>query len=456
MQGETRWSDSPSWTMRYSTLVRGLAASILAGEPSLDAIWSRLTRTVGQRWPWTRNLAGRYLVQFPPTTRPSQREVIEFLLNDRGLRRARAKYRSELTIAEWINEPQQMRPVPAAATWDIPAIESISALADWFAIPVNDLLWLADLKGLGSRSGRPLLEHYHYRALAKPSGQIRLIEIPKPRLKEMQWQILVRILEKIPPHSAVHGFVNGRSIKTFAAPHAGRRVVLRMDLQDFFPTFPAARIAAFFRSTGYPNSVADLLAGLCTNSVRFDIQKRIALGIKSEHVRDARDLYSRPHVPQGAPTSPALANICSYRMDCRLVRFAETMGATYTRYADDLAFSGDDRFERHVDRFSTQVAAILLEEGFHVNFRKTRIMRRGVRQHLAGVVVNDRVNVLRPDFDRLKAALTNCVRHGPLTQNREAHPDFRSHLQGRVAFVEMINPVRGTHLREIFQQIQWS
>jgi hypothetical protein len=442
--------------MRYSTLVSGLASSILAGEPSLEAISSRLTRTVGQRWPWIRNLAGRYLTKFPVNTHPSQREVFEFLLNDRRLRRARAKYRNELKINEWLNEPQQMRPVPAAATWNIPAIESVSAVAAWFGISVNDLLWLADLKGLGSKSGCTRLEHYHYRVLTKSSGQIRLIEMPKPRLKEMQRQILVRILENVPSHTSAHGFVKGHSIKTFAAPHTHQRVVLRMDLQDFFPTFPAARIAAFFRSTGYPNAVADLLAGLCTNSVRFDIQKRIVLGIKSEHVRDARDLYSRPHVPQGAPTSPALANICSYRMDCRLVRFAETMGATYTRYADDLAFSGDDRFERHVDRFSTQVAAILLEEGFHVNFRKTRIMRRGVRQHLAGVVVNDRVNVLRPDFDRLKAALTNCVRHGPLTQNREAHPDFRSHLQGRVAFVEMINPVRGTRLREIFQQIQWS
>ena len=441
--------------MRYSTLVRGLAASILAGEPSLDAISSQLTRTVGQRWPWIRNLASRYLATFPSTTRPSQREVIQFLLHDRGLRRARAKYRSELIIAAWLNEPEQMRPVPAAARWDIPPIESVAALAAWFGIPVNDLLWLADLKGLGSKSGLTRLEHYHYRVLKKPSGQIRLIEIPKTRLKEMQRKVLVRILQKIPPHSAVHGFVNGRSIKTFAGPHAGQRVVVRMDLQDFFPTFPAARIAAFFRSAGYPNSVADLLAGLCTNSVRFDPQKRIALGIKPEHLRDARDLYSRPHLPQGAPTSPALANICSYRMDCRLSRLAETVGATYTRYADDLAFSGDDRFERHVDRFSTHVAAILLEEGFHVNFRKTRIMRRGVRQHLAGVVVNDRTNVFRPDFDRLKAILTNCVRHGARTQNRESHPDFRSHLQGRIAFVEMVNPVRGARLRGIFQQIQW-
>src|ERR1700751_2448054 len=151
--------------MRYSTLVRGLASSILAGESSLEAITSRISRTVGQRWPWIRNLARRYLARFPANTRPSSREVFEFLRSDRGLRRARAKYRDQLTIFEWLNEPQQMRPAPAAATWDVPRIESISALADWFGIPMNDLLWLADLKGLGSISGHSPLEHYHYRVL---------------------------------------------------------------------------------------------------------------------------------------------------------------------------------------------------------------------------------------------------------------------------------------------------
>jgi hypothetical protein len=101
------------------------------------------------------------------------------------------------------------------------------------------------------------------------------------------------------------------------------------------------------------------------------------------------------------------------------------------------------------------VAAILLEEGFSVHHRKTRIMRQGVRQHLAGLVVNQRINVRRSDFDRLKATLTNCIRHGPETQNREAHPRFRAHLEGRVAFVEAVNPGKGRRLRSLLQQIQW-
>jgi len=172
-------------------------------------------------------------------------------------------------------------------------------------------------------------------------------------------------------------------------------------------------------------------------------------------VQEARISYSRPHLPQGAPTSPALANLCTYRVDCRLAGLAKSAGAEYTRYADDLAFSGSEALERRIERFSTHVAAILLEEGFAVNHRKTRIMRRGVRQHLAGLVANQHVNVIRSDFDRLKATLTNCVRLGPESQNRDARSHFRLHLDGRVAFVEMVNPARGARLRRILEQIRW-
>jgi len=160
-------------------------------------------------------------------------------------------------------------------------------------------------------------------------------------------------------------------------------------------------------------------------------------------------------VPQGAPTSPALANICAYRVDCRLSGLARSAGAAYTRYADDLAFSGDGAFEKCVERFTWHAAAVLLEEGFTVHHRKTRIMRQGVRQRLAGLVANQRINVVRADFDRLKAILNNCVSHGPESQNREAHTAFRSHLQGRIEFVKMINPAKGLRLRGMFDQIQW-
>jgi hypothetical protein len=99
--------------------------------------------------------------------------------------------------------------------------------------------------------------------------------------------------------------------------------------------------------------------------------------------------------------------------------------------------------------------AILLEEGFRINHRKTRIMRQGVRQHLAGVVTNRTPNIVRSDFDRLKTILTNCVRKGPDSQNRDAHPQFRSYLESRIAFVEMINPAKAKRLRGLYHQIHW-
>jgi RNA-directed DNA polymerase len=382
-------------------------------------------------------------------------DVVAFLVRDQGFARARSKYASELLLEDWLTEPNRMLPVAAAADWQIPAIDSVKKLADWLHLDIRELEWFADLKGLGSRRCDIRLQHYHYRVLEKKSGSIRLIEAPKSRLKELQRQIQNQILRKIPSHPAVHGFVKGRSIRTFVAPHVGRHMVLRLDLQDFFPSLPAARIRALFRTAGYPEPIADLLGGLCTNAAPGDLWAQLTSDISGDLRREMRSLYGRPHLPQGAPTSPTLANLCAYRMDCRLTGIAHAVNADYTRYADDLAFSGDRAFERCVERFATHAAAIVIEEGFAVHHRKTRLMRQGVRQHLAGLVTNQRINVARMDFDRLKAILHNCIRHGPESQNRDHHAAFRSHLEGRVGFVEAINPIKGKRLREIFERIEW-
>jgi hypothetical protein len=126
-----------------------------------------------------------------------------------------------------------------------------------------------------------------------------------------------------------------------------------------------------------------------------------------------------------------------------------------SRYADDLAFSGGEEFALGVDRFSTHVAAVVAEEGFAANHRKTRIMRQGVRQQLTGLIVNQRMNIRRVDFDRLKATLTNCVHFGPASQNREGHPSFEEHMEGRLGFVEMVNPEKARRLRRLWERIVW-
>jgi hypothetical protein len=441
--------------MSRRLLVRALATAILAGESTVEQIVIRGERVLGGEWQWLRPVAERYLAAFGGRTRPRLREVIGFVSQDPGFQDAWSKHVEELSVKHWLTEPQQMQPVPAAARWNVPPIPAAGDLASWLRLDVGELEWFADVRGLCNKRTSPQLQHYHYAAAIKRSGNVRLLEAPKARLKSVQRQILAGILESVPAHAAVHGFIKQRSIKTFVAPHIGKRVVLRMDLQDFFPSFRAARIQSFFRTIGYPEAVADLLAGICTNSVPRYIWKGLSVDINRAQLREASTFYARQHLPQGAPTSPALANLCAYRMDCRLAGLARSAGAEYTRYADDLAFSGDDGFEEGVERFSTHVAAILIEEGFTVQYHKTRVMRRAVRQHLAGLIANVHPNVRRSEFDRLKAILTNCAKFGPASQNRDNHPLFRSHLEGRVGFVEQVNPAKGQRLRKILDEIDW-
>jgi hypothetical protein len=445
--------------MQKSTFFSALARSIIAGEAALEPIASRVRRTLGRSWPWSKPLIRRYLKDFHSNPQPRRRDVVAFLKADDALKHALHVHGDRVRIVDRLLDPARMHPADPAREWKIPAIESVGALADWLQVTPSELEWFADLKGLASDLGpgefSGPLGHYHYRVLAKDGTHVRLIEAPKQRLKELQQTILAEILDNIPVHSAAHVFRKGRSIQTFTAPHVRQRVVLRLDLQDFFPSITGVRVQAMFRMAGYPESVADLLGGLCTNAVPRHLWVSRKPAISPIQISDLRDLYARPHLPQGAASSPALANISAYRVDCRLAGLAKSADAVYTRYADDLAFSGGPAFERGVERFALVASAILKEEGFKVQHRKTRVMRQSVRQHLAGLVINDRINVVRADFDRLKATLTNCVHHGPDSQNHEGLTYFRAHLEGRVGFVESVNPAKGARLRKVLEQIRW-
>jgi RNA-directed DNA polymerase len=436
----------------YAAVARALSAAFVAGELDVDGLVARGSEVFGRRWRWLRPVARRLSTAFSGQTRPRQTAIADMLLADRGFRNACRKH--ELHVANWLPPPATMCSVPVAGAWSVPSICTAGQLADWLGVSAGELEWFADTRGLEFKRCQERLRHYHYRPVAKRFGSVRLIEAPKPRLKEIQRCILTGILNHIPVHSAAHGFRRNGSIISFSAPHVGRAVVLKIDLQDFFPSIRAARIQALFRTVGYPENVADLLAGLCTNATPCDVWDNCR-DVPDDQKRHSRRLYSDPHLPQGAPTSPALANLCAFQLDCRLAGLTRAAGAAYTRYADDLAFSGDHTFSRVVKRFQLHVCATVMEEGFSIHHRKTRIMRQGVRQRLAGIVVNQRPNVPRDQFDRLKATLVNCVRHGPDSQNRSGHNDFRSHLEGRISFVEMVHEAKGEFLRKLFRQIKW-
>ena len=426
---------------------RAIAAAFLSGPWELDGMIARS----GRRGRWLRSLARRSLATFSQPYRPSINRLGQFIAADPGFVRyaSISAGKIEATLPE-------IRPVAGnPSTWQLPQLTTPGDLAEWLGISCGELDWFADRYGRSWQRSPGPLNHYHYRWLLKRSGGFRLLEIPKARLKHFQAELLHSVLDRIHPHEAAHGFRAGRSILTFAAPHVGQQVVVRIDLKNFFASISAARVRGIFMTAGYPESVARLLTGLCTNSVHECVWQDTALldTALRPSIGEGGALLRHPHLPQGAPTSPALANLCAYRLDCRLQGLAHSVGATYTRYADDLVFSGGAQLARSANRFHVLVCAIALDEGFEVHTRKTRIMRRGVRQHAVGLVLNEKPNIRRADFDRLKATLYNCVRHGPASQNRDRHANFQAHLRGLVSHVEMIQPrAAAARLRAILRQ----
>jgi len=364
--------------------------------------------------------------------------------------------RRRFVLASPVSSGDAPFPVAIAPFADLD-LATTPAVAAWLDLSVEELEWLADCESRELRR-RPTACHYHYRVIVKPDGGERLIEAPKPRLKAAQRRVLDRLLDRVPPHEAAHGFVRDRSARTGARVHTQQAMVLRVDLRDFFASIPASRVHALLTTLGCSTAVARLVTGLCTNST-----PRTAWGTPSRSLGAAalRERWHRvrryavPHLPAGAPTSPALANLACYRLDCRLSGLARKMGCRYTRYADDLTFSGDEALRRNARACFETICTIARESGFGVHPKKTRFMGASTRQVVTGLVVNARPNVPREEFDRLRAVLHNCARLGAASQTHEPLATFRARLEGRIAWCAT-NARRAERLQALLQRIDWS
>jgi len=348
-------------------------------------------------------------------------------------------------------------PVRAAPGPEAPLrVDTLPELARGLGVDVGHLLWLADPRGWNATAPADSpLHHYRSRWLPRPGRTPRLLEAPLHLLRTAQRTVLDDLLAAQPVHDAAHGFVPGRSALTAAEQHVGREVVVTLDLVSCFASVTAGRTFAAFRRAGLAEPLAHVLTGLCTTSVPRAVLRDMPPGGDPDERAALRRALALPHLPQGAPTSPALANLTLRRLDARLAGWAEACGATYTRYADDLAFSGDRRLASRVDAFVHGAGRIVADEGHALNPRKTRVRRRGVRQTVTGIVVNERPGTGRREHDALKAQLHACVVHGPAGQDRAGVPDLRAHLRGRVSWVEQVHPERGARLRALYERIDW-
>jgi RNA-directed DNA polymerase len=282
-------------------------------------------------------------------------------------------------------------------------------------------------------------EHYVRFHIPKYNGQPRKIDSPKPELKKIQRKILDIILHRVPLNSHAEGYVRHKSILSNANRHVGKEIVIRMDISDFFPSITFPRVVGTFEALGYPLNVAELLGNLTSHEGRL---------------------------PIGAPTSPAISNIVCRRMDKRFARLGRKCGFSYSRYADDIAVSGHNL---QLNQMIPFFYSIINEEGFVVNHSKTVVMRNAKRQKITGVVVNQKTNAPREEIRKLRAVIHNCLQNGTVSEmrkwaiseknigeNKYSQSKFRSSLLGRINYVRLLNPKKGTQLLKQFNQLKFN
>lgn len=259
--------------------------------------------------------------------------------------------------------------------------------------------------------------YYRTFSIKKRAGGERIIEAPYPSLLQCQTWIYHQILLKSPVHDCAHGYVPGRSIFTNATAHLGCNTLLKMDFKDFFPSVGIGWVVNFFSTLGYSKDVAGSLAALCCNKGRL---------------------------VQGASTSPYLTNILLYGLDDRLFKLSARSGLRYTRYADDLTFSGG-----YIStNFVSVVSSVVSEFGLVINESKTRLLIEKNKKLVTGLsVAGSSLKITR----EMRRSITKDVfyigRYGlfsHISQMKIKDPFYLESIAGKVAFWLQAEPLNAS------------
>lgn len=270
--------------------------------------------------------------------------------------------------------------------------------------------------------------YYHSAIIQKKSGGERTLDIPAVELRNIQRWILDHILVKLHISQYATGFCKNKSIVTNALPHVGKKCIVNMDLKDFFPSVSQKQVFNIFYYYGYTIGISYMLSRLCTLDGKL---------------------------PQGAPTSPMLSNIICLKLDKRLSELAKRFSATYTRYADDITFSGDTDLSILVPI----VEKIILEEGFQINEKKTRVLFEHQRQEVTGLLVNgENVRVKKKYLKKMRQEIYYCKKYGVDDHLKHIHCEkrfYREHMYGKAYFINMVNQELGQELIQELNEINW-
>ena len=295
----------------------------------------------------------------------------------------------------------------------------------------------------------PNHNYHRYRQfkIKKKTGGFRLITAPRNNSFRLLLQAVNEILKSIfMPSAYAMGFIEGRSVVSNATKHKSQNYVFNIDMKDFFPSIEQARVWKRLQVKPYrmPTQIASLIAGLCSMRIpREDV---------NEEAQHDNDKCFRYVLPQGAPTSPILTNMVCERLDYLLGGLANKFGLHYTRYADDITFSSMHYVYSKNGEFRTELRRIITEQGFTINEKKTRLQKRGTRQEVTGVIVNERLNVTQRYIRNIRNLLHIWEKYGysdaysrflPTYKADKGHvkkgnPDLINVIEGKLLYLKMV------------------
>jgi retron-type reverse transcriptase len=270
----------------------------------------------------------------------------------------------------------------------------------------------------------------YHKFFLRRKGKERLIHAPAKTLKWVQHKLLHEVLYKIPFQDHVAAYLPGRSCAMAAAKHVGKAVILSMDIKDFFTSIKRAQVRKQLRKY-YTQSVAHTLSELMT--------------------------YDN-FVPQGAPTSGAIANLVAQEtFDADILAEFGSAGWTYTRYSDDLVLSSNEVVtEEQLRAMAARVDEILHKYSFELKPSKTRWARDTDSQVVLGLVVNERVGIPRRKYHKLKAAIHGCSAHGfeehANKLEKTSKDQLVNWLRGMLSYVHDVDAQRWAVLQQDFKE----
>lgn len=266
---------------------------------------------------------------------------------------------------------------------------------------------------------------YRHFSIPKSNGKKRDIDEPLPDLKFVQSWILHNILEKCSISDYAKAYLKGRTLKHNARFHRAQKVVVTMDIKDFFPSISIKDITGIFENMGYFHDLSCFLAHLCC--LKYVL-------------------------PQGAPTSPYLSNLRMISLDNKISNYTSQKSIRYTRYADDLIFSGD--FNPHF--LINDISKMIFDEGFSINSEKTRVARNNNRQEVTGIVVNKYMQVSKQKRKEIRQQVYYIKKFGiesHLEHINETRSNYLNHLLGQINFALFVNP-KDKEMKEYFDTIK--